>query len=64
MRRKNETTEPSPMSPQARPNRRQFLAAAAPALLSKFRFAASGGRAPAQPRRRSTDAWIRLLRRL
>jgi hypothetical protein len=32
-------------------------------LLSKFRFTAGRGRAPAQPRR-NTDAWIRLLCRL
>jgi hypothetical protein len=38
--------------------------APAPALLSKFRFAAGRGRAPAPPRRRSADAWIRLLCRL
>jgi hypothetical protein len=37
--------------------------AAAPSLLSKFRFAAGRGRPPAQARR-SADAWIRLLCRL
>jgi hypothetical protein len=38
--------------------------APAPVLLSKFRFAAGRGRAPAAPQRRSADAWIRLLCRL
>jgi len=39
--------------------------AAAPALLSKFRFAAGRGRPPGpDPRHRSGEAWIRLLCRL
>ena len=33
-------------------------------LLSKFRFTAGRGHAPAPPRRRSAEAWIRLLCRL